>query len=239
MKKEAERQMAQNVPAEGTGSFAERAANRGQAAQAAEGEEKKKFFSASNIAKIAMFAALTTVLYYFPKFPISVLFPSFLELNFSDVPALIGTFTLGPLSGTIIICIKILLKLPATTTGCVGELSDLFCGLALVVPAGLIYKYHRTFRGALAALAVGTLCSTGISLFTNRFIIVPAYSEMFGGIDAIAGMMTALFPSISAENFYSYYLPFSVLPFNLLRCLIAAVITLLCYKRISWLLNKF
>ena len=55
----------------------------------------------------------------------------------------------------------------------------------------------------------------------------------------LENVMTALFPSISAENFYSYYLPFSVLPFNLLRCLIAAVITLLCYKRISWLLNKF
>lgn len=243
MQKQAERQTAQNAPAEGAGRAempAEGAAKGGQTVQAAAGEaKKKKFFSASNIAKIAMFAALTTVLYYFPKFPIAAIFPSFLELNFSDIPALIGTFTLGPLSGTIIICIKILLKLPATTSGCIGELSDLFCGLALVIPAGLIYKYHRTFKGALAALAVATLCSTGLSLLTNRFIIIPAYSEMFGGIDAIAGMMTALFPAISAENFYSYYLPFSVLPFNLLRCLIAAAVTLLCYKRISYLLNKF
>lgn len=201
--------------------------------------KKKKFFSASNIAKIGMFAALTTVLYYFPKFPISVLFPSFLELNFSDIPALIGTFSLGPVAGAIIIVIKILLKLPTTTSACIGELSDLVCGLALVVPAGLIYKYHRTFRGALVGIIVGSVCSVGCSVLSNRFLIIPMYANLYGGLDSIAAMLTALFPSITAENFYSYYLPLSVVPFNTLRCLIAALVTLLCYKRISRLLNKF
>ena len=200
---------------------------------------KKKFFSASNIAKIGMFAALTTVLYYFPKFPISVLFPSFLELNFSDIPALIGTFSLGPVAGAIIIVIKILLKLPTTTSACIGELSDLVCGLALVVPAGLIYKYHRTFKGALVGIIVGSVCSVGCSVLSNRFLIIPMYASLYGGLDSIAAMLTALFPSITAENFYSYYLPLSVVPFNTLRCLIAALVTLLCYKRISRLLNKF
>ena len=202
-------------------------------------EKKKKFFSASNIAKIAMFAALTTVLYYFPKFPIAVIFPSFLELYFSDIPALIGTFAIGPSACAIIIVVKILLKLPFSTSGFVGELSDLFCGLALVVPAGIVYRRRRTLRGALLALLIGSLCSVVFSVFTNRFIIIPAYASMYGGIDAIAGMMSSLFPAISAENFYSYYLPLSVVPFNLLRCLIASMVTLLLYKRISWLLNKF
>lgn len=201
--------------------------------------KKKKFFSASNIAKIGMFAALTTVLYYFPKFPISVLFPSFLELNFSDIPALIGTFSLGPVAGAIIIVIKILLKLPTTTSACIGELSDLVCGLALVVPAGLIYKYHRTFKGAVVGIIVGSVCSVGCSVLSNRFLIIPMYANLYGGLDSIAAMLTALFPSITAENFYSYYLPLSVVPFNTLRCLIAALVTLLCYKRISRLLNKF
>ena len=201
--------------------------------------KRRKFFSASNIAKIAMFAALATVLQLF-RIPLPFIFPSFLELNFADIPALIGTFALGPVAGSVIVVIKLLLKLLIQGTGSafVGDLSDLFCGLMLVVPAGLIYKYHRTFKGALVALAVGTLCSTGISLITNRFIIIPAYVQRYG-FEAIIGMVSSLFPSITQENFYAYYLPLSCLPFNLLRCLIASGVTLLAYKRISRLLNKF
>ena len=200
---------------------------------------RRKFFSASNIAKIAIFAALATVLQLL-RIPLPFLFPSFLELNFADIPALIGTFALGPVAGSVIVVIKILLKLLIQGTGSafVGDLSDLFCGLMLVVPAGLIYKYHRTFKGALVALAVGTLCSTGVSLLTNRFIIMPAYVQVYG-FEAIVGMVSSLFPSITQENFYAFYLPFACLPFNLLRCLIAAAVTLLSYKHISRLLNKF
>lgn len=207
-----------------------------------EGEAKreKSKFSATIIAKIAMFSALAAVLQLI-RIPMPVLFPSWLELNFADIPALIGTFALGPVSGSIIVVVKIVIKLLLQGTGSAftGDLSDLFCGLSLVIPSGLIYKYNRTFRGALVALLVGTLSSTGVAMLANRFIIVPAYAKMFGGIDAVAGTITKLFPSVTAENFYAYYLPLSVLPFNLLRCLIASAVTLLLYKRISRLLNKF
>lgn len=204
------------------------------------GEAKKRFFSASTLAKIGMFAALAAVLQLI-RIPVPVLFPPWLELNFADIPALIGTFALGPVAGSIIVVIKICIKLilQGTASAFTGDLSDLICGLTLVVPAGLIYKYNRTFRGALIALLVGTLCSTGVSVLSNRFIIVPAYAKAFGGIDAIAGMVTSLFPSVTSENFYAYYLPLSVVPFNLLRCIIASAVTLLLYKRISRLLNKF
>ena len=203
-------------------------------------QRRKKFFSASSMAKIAMFTALATILQLI-RIPLPFIFPSFLELNLADIPALIGTFALGPVSGSVIVIVKLLLKLliQGTSSGFVGDLSDLFCGITLVVPAGITHMYHRTFKGAIAALAVGTLCSTGVSLLTNRFIIIPAYAEMFGGIGEIAGLMTKLFPSCTAENFYSYYLPLSVLPFNLLRCLLASGVTLLAYKGISRLLDKF
>ena len=113
------------------------------------------FFTPTRIAVIALFAALAGVLYAF-GFPINVAFPFWLELNFSDIPALIGTFVLGPLSGGIIVFVKILVKLiiKGTSTVFVGELADLIIGLAFIVPAGLIYKKHRTFKGALAGMGV-------------------------------------------------------------------------------------
>ena len=50
--------------------------------------------------------------------------------------------------------------------------------------------------------------------------------------------MTPLFPSCTKETFYNFYLWVSVLPFNMMRCLIAAVVTLLVYKRISVAINR-
>ena len=72
--------------------------------------KNSSYFSSTRIASIALFAALSGVLYVF-GFPIAAAFPSFLELNFSDIPALIGTFALGPVSGVIIVVVKIFIKL--------------------------------------------------------------------------------------------------------------------------------
>ena len=55
------------------------------------------------MAKIGVLAALSTVLYLFARFPIFAVFPfNVLDMDFSDVPALIGGFALGPVGGVII-----------------------------------------------------------------------------------------------------------------------------------------
>ena len=71
--------------------------------------KKTQYFTPTRIAVIAVFATIAGVLYAF-GFPINVAFPSWLELNFSDIPALIGTFALAPVSGGIIVFVKILIK---------------------------------------------------------------------------------------------------------------------------------
>ncbi|MCI8499151.1 MAG: ECF transporter S component [Clostridia bacterium] len=203
--------------------------------------EKKNFFSATRIAIIALFGALSGVLYIF-GFPISAAFPVWLELNFSDIPALIGTFALGPLSGTIILVVKILIKLvfKSTSTVFVGELADFLIGLAFLLPAGLLYRKKRTFKGALAGLAIGTACSVAVSILTNWLVLVPFYVKLLfkGNWDAIVGLMKPLFPSCTRETFYDFYLWVSVLPFNVMRCLIASTATLLVYKHISRAINR-
>ena len=159
-------------------------------------KSSKQFFTATRIAVIAMFATLAGVLYAF-GFPISAAFPFWLELNFSDIPALIGTFALGPLSGGIIVFVKILVKLiiKGTSTIFVGELADFIIGLAFVVPAGLIYKRNRTFKGALIGMSAGTLCSVALSVLANWLILVPFYLQLFFGGDwnQLIAPMQALF----------------------------------------------
>lgn len=202
---------------------------------------KKNYFNATRIAVIALFSTLSGLLYIL-NFPIAAAFPSFLELNFSDIPALIGTFALGPLSGAIIVVMKVLIKLvvKSTSTMFVGDLADIVIGIAFVVPAGLLYKHKRTFKGALIGMGVGTLCSVAFALLFNRVALVPLYVQLyFGGKwEPLVGMMTPLFPSCTKETFYNFYLWVSVLPFNIMRCLIAAVVTLLVYKRISVAINR-
>ena len=201
----------------------------------------KKYFSPTRIAMIALFSALAAVLYIF-NFSLPFAFPGFLEFRFSDVPVLIGTFALGPLSGCVIVVLMVLLKLVcvSTSTMFVGDAADILVGIALVIPAGLIYRKKRTFGGALLGMAAGTLLSTALAVLLNRFALVPAYVFlMFGGSwEPILGMMTPLFPSCTQENFYGIYLWAAVLPFNLLRCLVAALITLPVYKHISRAINR-
>lgn len=209
-----------------------------QQAQASAGA---KYFSSTRIAVIAVLSAIATILYIL-KFPISVIFPSWLELNFSDIPALIGTFALGPLSGAIIVVVKILLELlfTGTSTMFVGDFADIILGCAFVIPAGLIYKYNRTFKGALLGLVAGALSSTALSILANWLILVPFYLTMFfgGSWDPLLGIMSAIFGDVTRETFYTYYLWCSVLPFNVLRCAIAIIVVLPVYKHISRVINR-
>ena len=201
----------------------------------------KTYFSSTRIAMIALFSALAALLYIF-NFALPFAFPAFLEFRFSDVPVLIGTFALGPLSGCVIVVMMVLIKLVcvSTSTMFVGDAADILVGFALVIPAGLIYGRHRTFRGALLSLAAGSVFSTALAVLLNRFALVPAYVVlMFGGSwDPLLGMMTPLFPSCTRENFYQFYLWVSVLPFNALRCLAASLITILVYKHVSRAINR-
>ncbi len=198
------------------------------------------FFNTTRVVMIALFGALAGVLHAFGKFPIAVAFPSFLELDFSDIPLFIGTFALGPVSGCLIVVVKILVKLVCvgTNTMCVGDLANLLIGFGFVIPAGILYKRFRTLKGAFLSLAVGTVSSIAVAILANWLILIPFFVQLYGGWDSVVPTLAYLFPSITKETFFNYYLWISVLPFNLLRCLIASIVTLLIYKHISRAIDR-
>lgn len=197
----------------------------------------KDFFSPKRLAKMGILAALAFVLYLI-NIPMPFLFPAFLEINLSDFPALIGGFSMGPISGSIIVLVKILIKLPFTSTVGVGELSDLVNGLALVIPSSIIYKYHKTKKGALIGLLIGSLASIVTAVFCNLFIMIPLYLNRMGlQLGQIVAMCPPMF-KVTEENFYTYYTFLAVIPFNLLRCLLAGTVTFFVYKRLTGLMNK-
>ena len=200
-------------------------------------------FTTKKIAGIAIFSALSFVFYMFLKFPIPSIFPAWLDMQFSDLPALIGGFAYGPLAGGIIIVIKCLLKMPFTSTFCVGEVADIIVGLAFVLPSTFIYKYHKTKKGAVLGMLVGVLSAILISILANWLVLIPFYATLYGngdysqGINILVGGVQVLYKGVNAQNFYNYYIFVGVLPFNALRVIVCAVLTYFVYKPISRILH--
>ena len=201
--------------------------------------KSKKHIAAATIAKVAILTAISWILYVVVKFPLPFLFPSFLDVQISDLPALLGGFSMGPLWGCVIVVLKCLLKMPMSGTGCVGEIADILIGIAFVLPASLIYQQNKTKKGALIGLLVGTGCAVVVAVLANRFLLIPFYVKvMFNGtIEPLVNMVSSLYKGVNAQNCYTYYLLLAVVPFNMLRCVVSAGITFAVYKSISKILH--
>ena len=183
------------------------------------------------IAQTGMLAAIAAVLMLF-EIPLPFA-PAFYQIDFSEVPVLVGCFAMGPVAGAVIELVKILLNfaINGTITAGVGELANFLIGCALVVPAGLIYRSRRTKKNAVIGMAAGTVFMTAIGCLLNAFILLPTYAKAFEmPIDGLVAMGAAINPNIT--NLFTF-VAFAVAPFNLLKGVLVSLVVLLIYKKIS------
>ncbi len=159
--------------------------------------------------------------------------PSFIKMDLSELPALIGAFAMGPACGVLVCLIKNLLHLTMTTTGCVGEISNFILGALFVLPAGLIYKFKKGRTAAIVGALVGAVLMSVLSYFTNYYFVYPIY-ENFMPRETIVAAYQAILPSV--QNLSQCILVFNV-PFNFIKSLISVVITLITYKKLSPILK--
>lgn len=195
----------------------------------------KKKLTTKMITQIGMLGAIATVLMLF-EIPLPFA-PSFYEIDFSEVPVLIGCFSMGPLAGALIELVKIILKfvINGTVTAGVGEVANFIIGCAFCVPAGLIYKKNTTKMGALTGLIVGTVFMTILGCFVNAYILLPTYAAAFKmPIEGLVEMGTAVNANI---NSLFTFVMFAVAPFNLLKGVMDSVIVMAIYKKISPILK--
>lgn len=186
--------------------------------------------------QVAMLGAVATVLMMF-EFPIPVVAPPFIKMDFSELPVLIGTFAMGPLAGVMIELLKNLLHIVTygSSTACVGEVSNFLIGCAFAVPAGLVYKRHKSRKSALKGMALGVGLMTIMGCFSNAFIMFPLYSTLMGiPMESFIAMGTAIHPAI--DNMVTFVI-LCMVPFNLLKGIVISLITLLLYKRLRVLLR--
>lgn len=200
---------------------------------------KNPRFTTAYIAKIAILTAISFLLYAFGKFNLPFIFPQFLEIQISELPALLAGFSMGPVSGCLVIVLKCLFKFPMTSTAYVGEATDILLGILFVLPASIIYHRKKDKKHALVGICVGGLLFVGASIIVNRYISVPFFVRLYfdGNFGAIVGMLQPLYKNVTEETFYVYYLFAGVLPFNLLRCIIVGALTFVLYKRLTKILH--
>lgn len=193
-----------------------------------------------NARYLTMTAMLSAIAFILMFLDFSVPFmPSFIKMDVSELPALIAAFSMGPVSGITVCLIKNLLHLMITSTAGVGELCNFLLGVAFVVPAGLIYRFKKNRKGALAGSLVGTFVMGIVSVPLNYYLTYPFYIKAyFGGgpeaVDGIIKMYNAIASAVGwhMDNLLECLVVFNT-PFNILKGLICVAITFLIYKHIS------
>lgn len=186
--------------------------------------------SIQNVRMLTMTAVLSAIAFVlaFFEFPVP-LSPSFARMDLSDLPALIGAFAYGPVSGVLIELVKNALQLLTSSTGGIGELANFIMGSSFVVAAGLIYKHHKTKKTAILACLIASVIMGVVATVVNYFILLPVF-EAFMPLDQLIASFSKFMPFIKTKL---DVVLFNAFPFNLLKGIGISIVTMLLYKRLT------
>ena len=168
------------------------------------------------ITTVAMLSAMSYLLMLVGRVPIVL----FLKYDPKDVIITIGGFIMGPLTSFVISLIVSLVEMfTASDTGLIGCIMNLISTCSFACTAALIYKKFRTIRGAVVGLVAGCISMVVIMLLWNYLI-------------------TPLYMGVPREEIVKLLLP-AFLPFNLLKGVLNASLTLILYKPVVNALRSF
>ena len=192
----------------------------------------KGFFTTQRMTLIAILAAISIVL-FLPPLQIPIVL--FYKLDFSNIPVLLGTFAMGPVTGVVILFLKSLCGLLFTTSLGVGELADFLMGLAMILPAGLIYRRSKSRASAMAGMAVGAVSATIAGVLLNVFLLIPFYGAAFHlPVEDIIAMGQTIAPGIDSVWKFVFII---TAPFNVLKWAAISIVGGLIYKPLSPILH--
>ncbi len=177
---------------------------------------------------LAVLSAVSAVLMIFPHFPIFPPPADFLDVDFSDVPALLAAVTVNPFAGIIVVVIKNLFHLLQTKTFAVGELSNFILGTTFSLSVGLLshYTFKKTDmkKKLLFVLPIAVVVVTVTAVFSNFFIVLPFYAKF----------MPAL-----AETFGKFqFIVAWIAPFNVIKATLQVIVFYLLYRGLSPYIEK-
>ncbi|HDO9772773.1 TPA: ECF transporter S component [Clostridioides difficile] len=171
----------------------------------------------------------------FIQAPIPGIFPDFLKIDLSDIPAIFGGMSLGPFVGFGIVVVKnVLQAITATTTGGIGEFANILIGGSYVMILCYSYKRSGDLKGVLIGFVLGTISMTIIGSLVNYFVMLPLYGQLMG-LDAIIGLGSAINPQV--HDLFTFVI-WMIAPFNVLKAVILSLVTLPLYKKMGNVIKK-
>lgn len=165
------------------------------------------------ITTVGVLSALSIVL-YFIEFSLFGLFPPYLKIDLSDVPAILAGIAFGPIAGVGIELIKNiahLLVLGVQTPFGSGEIGNFFAGIGLMLPIAITIR--KTGKHHILPYVLGTISMALLANLMNYFVSFPLY-----GIPA-----EQRWPTIVSAT----------LPFNIVKAVIVSIITAALYSRLK------
>ena len=171
-------------------------------------------WSTKQLVTMALMCAIAILLSFleFPIFPAA----SFLKLDISFVPSAVMGFAYGSGPG-VLVGVACAVAHGAITGNWVGCLMNIIACCAFVIPASIIYKRNRTFKGAMIGLVVSIVCLVVAAIVANLAIDPTFYGIPF---DVVAGLIVP-----------------AILPFNIIKGVVISVLTAIVYKSISNLIT--
>lgn len=176
----------------------------------------KTKFKTRDLTMIAMMGAICCILLHI-DFPLPFL-PPFMNFDLAGLVEIIGGFAMGPLQAVCIILVKILLKLATegTSSAFTGELQNFLLSCAYVLPPVIMYHQKKSKRTAIIGMAISSVFTGIVAIFTNLYIIIPFYMALMGqDMSYFVAMCTEVNPLIS--NVFTLAI-LGILPFNLIKC---------------------
>ncbi|MBR6164422.1 MAG: ECF transporter S component [Clostridia bacterium] len=189
---------------------------------------RKSLMTTGTMTRIAILAAAASIL-----FLIEIPIVAFYKLDLSNIPVLLGAFSMGTVPGLIILGLKSAIGLLHSSSAGVGELADFIMGAALLIPASLIYHRNKTRKNALIGMAAGTVCTAIVGVLVNKWIMLPFYMGAFH-MD-IEGILA--YAKVSGVDSEWKLLLMVTGPFNLLKGIVLSIVTGLIYKPLSPILH--
>ena len=186
-----------------------------------------------------IFSALAVILYVvIPDFGLGFT-PPWLKVHLDEIPMLLVGFMYGPAAALVVDLIKTLVKLPFTTTACVGEIGDFLFSIVFVLPAVIIYQRKRKLSSVFIGLGISTACHIVFAAIMNVYFMVPFYSMFYNmPMEVLEGLCSKIIPIVQGENWVWMYALVMVIPMNLIKDAMVIVVVLLLYKRLHILINR-
>lgn len=201
--------------------------------------KKKKINPVKFITVTGIFGALAVILYVvIPDFGLGFT-PPWLKVHLDEIPMFLAGYMYGPIAALMVDLIKTLVKLPMSSTACVGEIGDFIFSLVFVLPAVLIYERKRKLSSVFIGFGVSTVAQIIFAMLTNVYFMIPFYSMLYGLPESVLeGMCTKIIPTVQGENWKWLYASIMVAPMNAIKDSIVIVVVLLLYKRLHILINR-